>query len=122
MIATERAYKPSQLTHIGVPSDLCGFTTLRNIRDFMQSEEQTKQVKILLHQRLHHLYKKLYKQSSIKKATNAVKSTFVAFLYVAKRSFGNVFLFEIYIIFTKKQRYSISLLQLARRKGINKKE
>ena len=30
---------------IGVASEKCVFTTLRNIHDFMQSEEQTKQVK-----------------------------------------------------------------------------
>ncbi len=44
---------------MGFPSDLYGFTTLRNIHNFMQSEEQTKQVKILLHQFLRYLYKKV---------------------------------------------------------------
>lgn len=55
MIVTERGHTSLlflflQLTHIGVPSDLCGFTTLRNIHDFMQSEEETQQVKIQLYQ------------------------------------------------------------------------
>ncbi len=44
---------------MGFPSDLYGFTTLRNIHNFMQSEEQTKQVKILLHPFLRYLYKKV---------------------------------------------------------------
>lgn len=46
------------------PVKLMQFTTLINIYDFMQSEEQIKQVKTLLHQRLRYLYKKMYKQCS----------------------------------------------------------
>ena len=73
---------------IGILSGLCGFTTLRNMQHFMHATWSYRMV-WNAESRCHDwpfmkVHKTLYKPCSIKKATNAVTSAFVAFLYVSK--------------------------------------
>lgn len=69
----------------------CGFAMLKIYRILYKTKNTTHNQKTRWINGLHHLHKKLYKECSYKKPQNVDVTAFVAFKFVSKLSFGNVF-------------------------------